>query len=77
MRTALPQSLRDETFLHLLRDDITVRKWLAQLLQAVNSPTPGVPGAAGGNDVSGLPGGSSVLGGLNLGGTGGGLGGGV
>lgn len=77
LRTALPQSLRDETFLHLLRDDITVRKWLAQLLQAVNSPTPGVPGAAGGNDVSGLPGGSSVLGGLNLGGTGGGLGGGV
>ena len=77
LRTALPQSLRDETFLHLLRDDITVRKWLAQLLQAVNSPAPGVPGAAGGNDVSGLPGGSSVLGGLNLGGTGGGLGGGV
>ena len=37
LRTALPQSLRDETFLHLLRDDITVRKWLAQLLQAVKS----------------------------------------
>lgn len=75
LRRELPPSLRDETFLHLLRDDLTVRKWLTQLLQAVNSPTTGVPGA--GSDVSGLGGGSNVLGGFNVGGAGGNLGGGV
>ncbi|EED91435.1 cell differentiation protein, partial [Thalassiosira pseudonana CCMP1335] len=32
LRQALPSSLRDDTFVNALRDDVTVKKWLSQLL---------------------------------------------
>lgn len=82
LRSCLPPSLRDETFLPVLRDDQTVRKWLSQLLQAVGPPAPGsggsgapsAGGASAGGDGPALGGapapGASTMGGLGLGGTG-------
>ena len=91
LRSCLPPSLRDETFLPVLRDDQTVRKWLSQLLQAVGPPAPGGAGgpsiapstgggvSAGGDGpaLGGAPApGASTMGGLGLG-VGTGLGGGL
>jgi len=43
LRNSLPSSLRDDTFGNALRDDQTVKKWLAQLLSVVGQPD--APGA--------------------------------
>merc|ERR1719232_251256 len=37
LRQCLPSFLRDETFHGVLRDDVTVKKWLAQLLSVLGS----------------------------------------
>lgn len=48
LRQALPSSLRDDTFVNALRDDVTVKKWLSQLLSVVGSPVEGgLQGTAG------------------------------
>jgi len=62
LRQALPASLRDDTFAAALRDDVTVKKWLGQLLSVVGPP-----------DLS-LPQGAQASGGM-MGGGGGGMGG--
>merc|ERR1719223_514958 len=55
LRNALPTSLRDDTFASALRDDLTVKKWLSQLLQVVGPPT--APGEGGsGNGGGGMAG---------------------
>jgi len=41
LKQCLPMSLRDETFGDALRDDVTVKKWLSQLLSAVGPPVVG------------------------------------
>jgi len=41
LRQALPSSLRDDTFGNALRDDMTVKKWLNQLLTVVGPPDQG------------------------------------
>mmetsp|Transcript_1686 Transcript_1686/g.2310 ORF Transcript_1686/g.2310 Transcript_1686/m.2310 type:complete len:399 (-) Transcript_1686:226-1422(-) len=69
LRQCLPQSLRDETFGNALRDDVTVKKWLGQLLSVVGSAAPagagngaGVAGPVPASDGSvGVSGGSSVV----------------
>ena len=38
LRQCLPTSLRDDTFANALRDDMTVKKWLSQLLSVVGPP---------------------------------------
>ena len=48
LRQCLPQALRDDTFVHALRDDATVKKWLGQLLSVVGAA--GAPGTAAVND---------------------------
>merc|ERR1712238_539788 len=65
----LPEALKDGTFGAALRDDVTVRKWLGQLLTAVANA-----GGAGGNGTpSGGDGGVSLVGGMSgMGGIGGG-----
>jgi CCR4-NOT transcription complex subunit 9 len=55
LRQALPSSLRDNTFAEALRDDVTVKKWLSQLLGVVGSPVEG--GGAGGGMMQGAAGG--------------------
>lgn len=72
LRQALPSSLRDDTFGNALRDDMTVKKWLSQLLNVVGPPDQGGQGnatlqAAGGSRLASVNG---------MGGMGGGLGGG-
>ena len=64
LRECLPVSLRDETFASSLRDDLTVKKWLSQLLAVVGPPTNGNGGGGGG------PGGPGGLG-MNKGNAGG------
>jgi len=39
LRNCLPMSLKDNTFELVLRDDLTVKKWLTQLLTIVSSPS--------------------------------------
>eukprot|EP00584_Thalassiosira_punctigera_P000709 CAMPEP_0172529896 /NCGR_PEP_ID=MMETSP1067-20121228/3835_1 /TAXON_ID=265564 ORGANISM="Thalassiosira punctigera, Strain Tpunct2005C2" /NCGR_SAMPLE_ID=MMETSP1067 /ASSEMBLY_ACC=CAM_ASM_000444 /LENGTH=483 /DNA_ID=CAMNT_0013314025 /DNA_START=375 /DNA_END=1822 /DNA_ORIENTATION=+ len=56
LRQALPTSLRDDTFGNALRDDVTVKKWLGQLLSVVGPPAEGAPG----NAAVGAPGGAAV-----------------
>lgn len=41
LRQCLPMSLRDETFINSLRDDVTVKKWLNQLLTLLGPPVEG------------------------------------
>ncbi|KAL9188787.1 hypothetical protein ACHAXT_007165 [Thalassiosira profunda] len=75
LKQALPSSLRDNTFANALRDDVTVKKWLSQLLAVVG---PAVEGPAPGG---GMPSGDAGMGGprlamgggIGLGGAGGGL----
>ena len=74
LRACLPSSLRDETFLPVLRDDVTVRKWLSQLLQAVGPATSGA-GSAGTEGADGPALGAPPAPGDVSGGIGGGLGG--
>jgi hypothetical protein len=50
-------SLRDDTFAKALRDDVTVKKWLSQLLNVVGPPVEG----SGNVGMTGAP----VGGGLN------------
>jgi CCR4-NOT transcription complex subunit 9 len=63
LRQALPSTLRDETFANALRDDVTVKKWLSQLLSVVGSPVEG--GMQGGGGMMqggmGLGGGASLM----------------
>ncbi|KAL7533820.1 hypothetical protein ACHAXR_009718 [Thalassiosira sp. AJA248-18] len=47
LRQALPTSLRDDTFGNALRDDMTVKKWLSQLLNVVGPPVEGQGGGGG------------------------------
>eukprot|EP00579_Thalassiosira_antarctica_P028124 CAMPEP_0202017004 /NCGR_PEP_ID=MMETSP0905-20130828/35962_1 /ASSEMBLY_ACC=CAM_ASM_000554 /TAXON_ID=420261 /ORGANISM="Thalassiosira antarctica, Strain CCMP982" /LENGTH=494 /DNA_ID=CAMNT_0048577571 /DNA_START=146 /DNA_END=1627 /DNA_ORIENTATION=- len=59
LRQALPTSLRDDTFGNALRDDMTVKKWLSQLLNVVGPPVEGQPvqgnpGAPGGGGPAGV-----------------------
>lgn len=76
LRQCLPMSLRDETFGSALRDDVTVKKWLSQLLSAVGSPVNNTGGGMmdsksnGGASLGGNLGGSgnSSLGGAGIGG---------
>jgi CCR4-NOT transcription complex subunit 9 len=46
LRQALPVSLRDDTFAVSLRDDMTVKKWLSQLLSVVGPPDVSLPTGA-------------------------------
>lgn len=63
LRQALPGSLRDETFANVLRDDVTVKKWLSQLLSVVGSPAEG-----GGGGSGSMMQGAASSGGMGLGG---------
>merc|ERR1712174_3530 len=45
LRQCLPDALRDETFHGVLRDDVTVKKWLAQLLTVLGTADPAQAGA--------------------------------
>lgn len=76
LRQCLPMSLRDETFVSSLRDDVTVKKWLNQLLSVVGPPAEGNgsggTGAGGGNGSGNMSmggSGGSVNGGLGMMGT--------
>ena len=51
LRDCLPVSLRDETFQGALRDDLTVKKWLSQLLSVVGPPNEG--GSSGSGALAG------------------------
>jgi CCR4-NOT transcription complex subunit 9 len=57
LKQCLPMSLRDDTFAKALRDDVTVKKWLSQLLNVVGPPVEG----SGNVGMTGAP----VGGGLN------------
>jgi hypothetical protein len=65
--------LRDDTFVNALRDDVTVKKWLSQLLSVVGTPVEG--GQQGGGGLQ-MPGGGARVGnmGMAMGGMGGGMG---
>ncbi|CAI5480952.1 unnamed protein product [Closterium sp. Yama58-4] len=54
LRTCLPDLLRDATFSACLRDDVTTRRWLAQLLINVGPPLH-QGGGGGGGGVGGAP----------------------
>lgn len=60
LRECLPMTLRDETFANVLRDDLTVKKWLSQLLVVVGPP---VEGRSGEQQQVGM-GSSSAVGGI-------------
>jgi len=45
LRQCLPTYLRDETFHGVLRDDVTVKKWLLQLLTVLGTADPAQAGA--------------------------------
>jgi CCR4-NOT transcription complex subunit 9 len=62
LRQNLPVTLRDDTFGTALSNDVTVKKWLSQLLAAVEPPVNMPGGGVGGGMIDG-PGGSGVLGG--------------
>lgn len=64
LRQCLPMSLRDDTFGNALLDDVTVKKWLSQLLTNVGPPisNPGPAGAGGMMDGSVNAGGVGSLG---------------
>lgn len=75
LRQALPASLRDDTFAAALRDDVTVKKWLGQLLSVVGPPDQSLPQGAqatggmmggGGGSVGGGGGGVGLMGGPRL-----------
>lgn len=53
LRQALPPSLRDDTFGNALRDDVTVKKWLSQLLSVVGPPVEGNGGGGAPNGGGG------------------------
>jgi len=76
LRQCLPMSLRDETFVSSLRDDVTVKKWLNQLLSVVGPPAENSGGGNGNGSGNGGPPGGVSGGGLGLGGGSGGAGGG-
>lgn len=63
LKECLPMTLRDETFANVLRDDLTVKKWLSQLLVVVGPP---VEGRAGEQQQvgAGVMGSSGVVGGI-------------
>ena len=60
LRQALPSSLRDDTFGNALRDDMTVKKWLSQLLNVVGPPDQQGHGAAAAAAGGGAMGGSRL-----------------
>lgn len=55
LRQCLPGSLRDETFHQALRDDVTVKKWLSQLLSVIGPSTGGTGGSGGNGTNAGAP----------------------
>ena len=65
LRQALPTSLRDDTFANALRDDMTVKKWLSQLLSVVGPPDQGGQQGGGlmnmGSRLSVMSGGAAQL----------------
>jgi CCR4-NOT transcription complex subunit 9 len=61
----LPGSLRDDTFKAALRDDLTVKKWLSQLLQVVGPPNEN--GGGSGGMGGGPPRGGAAGGGIGAG----------
>lgn len=68
LRQCLPMSLRDDTFGNALRDDVTVKKWLSQLLSAVGQPVGNSGGGmmdAANTGAGGLGGSMKGLGGMN------------
>lgn len=68
LKECLPMTLRDETFGPALRDDVTVKKWLSQLLSVVGPPVEGRGGGGlGSSGVGGGLGGMSMSGGGGLG----------
>mmetsp|Transcript_22106 Transcript_22106/g.32726 ORF Transcript_22106/g.32726 Transcript_22106/m.32726 type:complete len:367 (-) Transcript_22106:427-1527(-) len=68
LKECLPMTLRDETFGPALRDDVTVKKWLSQLLSVVGPPVEGGRGGGGlGSSGVGGIGGMSMSGGGGLG----------
>ncbi|KAL7529570.1 hypothetical protein ACHAWF_003030, partial [Thalassiosira exigua] len=71
LRQALPATLRDNTFERALQNDITVKKWLGQLLAAVGPPPPGGgtegQGARPGGQGQGIPGAGAPVGGMQSG----------
>mmetsp|Transcript_54303 Transcript_54303/g.162495 ORF Transcript_54303/g.162495 Transcript_54303/m.162495 type:complete len:189 (-) Transcript_54303:72-638(-) len=71
LRQCLPQALRDDTFVHALRDDATVKKWLGQLLSVVGGAAPAGGGGDGQQGGGASAPGSSVglQGSVGLGGT--------
>jgi CCR4-NOT transcription complex subunit 9 len=56
LKQCLPMSLRDDTFAKALRDDVTVKKWLSQLLNVVGPPIEG----SGNVGMTGAPVGSGL-----------------
>lgn len=54
LKQCLPVSLRDDTFNLALRDDVTVKKWLSQLLSVVGPPTEGSGGMTNAPVAGGL-----------------------
>lgn len=56
LKQCLPMSLRDDTFAKALRDDVTVKKWLSQLLNVVGPPVEG----SGNVGMTGAPVGSGL-----------------
>ncbi|GJP61524.1 hypothetical protein CLOP_g18676 [Closterium sp. NIES-67] len=60
LRTCLPDLLRDATFSACLRDDVTTRRWLAQLLINVGPPLHG-GGVGAANPLHGGVGASAAL----------------
>jgi CCR4-NOT transcription complex subunit 9 len=62
LRQCLPNSLRDDTFASALRDDLTVKKWLSQLLQVVGPPAPPGEGGSGAGGMGALGGGNGSAG---------------
>jgi CCR4-NOT transcription complex subunit 9 len=69
LRQALPTSLRDDTFGIALRDDMTVKKWLSQLLNVVGPPDQSLPqGAQASGGMMGSSRLASVAGAMGMGG---------
>ena len=67
LKECLPMTLRDETFGPALRDDVTVKKWLSQLLSVVGPPVEGRSGGGLGSSGVGGIGSMSMSGGGGLG----------
>jgi len=52
LRQCLPESLRDDTFSAALEGDVTIKKWLAQLLYNISMSGEGQEGMGGGPQLA-------------------------